>query len=156
MQFLSQGGTRQKNPHAVISVGIGRNKKSGLWGKGIPFRAVIPWSLHQPITIPHLIKTPCNHSCYPWLDLLTCWLTVSDLPDKDLTYYPAYETRFYWNLWGKGYYSMLKWHRKQEHVIPARSRKYSDLLVIAEQLSTQENVPSLKNNSKTNLQCLRC
>lgn len=33
---------RKKKPYAVILVGIGRNKKSVLWGKGIPFSAVIP------------------------------------------------------------------------------------------------------------------
>lgn len=69
MQFLSRGGTRQKekkkNPYAVISVGIGRNKKSGLWVKGIPFSAVIPLSLYQPITIPHLIKTPLQSFLLP-------------------------------------------------------------------------------------------
>lgn len=108
MQFLSRGGTRQKNPYAVISVGIGRNTKSGLWGKGIPFRAVIPWSLHQPITIPHLIRTPCNHSCCPWLDLVTWWLTVSDLPDIIAGIWEEILLKCV-ILWWKWYQSMLKW-----------------------------------------------
>lgn len=41
--FFHEGGQgKKKNPYAVISVGIRRNKKSGFGGKEIPFSAVIP------------------------------------------------------------------------------------------------------------------
>lgn len=116
MQFLSRGGTRQKekknNPYAVISVGIGRNKKSGLWGKRNSFQCS-----------DSLIPSPTNNNPTPHQNLLQSLLLpliVSGgmmlnsirAPRQRSDILASMWDQIVWKciiLWGKWHSSMLEW-----------------------------------------------